>query len=287
MTECSEELLWEIEEKPKTARGLLVDADPKARELGMAALREAGNSVTGAGNSTDALQKMLLCREPLDFVVVDGDAPACKAGEVVAAARTLFPDARILMTARTGMAGMGPGDDVLPKPFTGEQLAVRVMALLGVAPAPKRPEETDPVNALLVGGSREDYQALKRICAVEGWRMRRVATTGEAIKRANEGSTSMILTEPEAPDGTWRVLVDRFAGRKGAPRVIVCSRLADDRLWAEVLNLGAFDLLNMPFQEKEVRHVIGHAWRSWQSDWGLPVKRARKSVTEIARSSVA
>ncbi len=46
------------------------------------------------------------------------------------------------------------------------------------------------------------------------------------------------------------------------PVLIVASRLADDRLWAEVLNLGAFDLLlGEPFDREEVLRVTESAWR--------------------------
>jgi len=40
------------------------------------------------------------------------------------------------------------------------------------------------------------------------------------------------------------------------PPLIVVDRLADDALWAEVLNLGGYDVLVKPFDEKEVLHVL-------------------------------
>jgi hypothetical protein len=36
----------------------------------------------------------------------------------------------------------------------------------------------------------------------------------------------------------------------------VSSRVADDRLWAEVLNLGGYDLLTNPFAPAEVSRVV-------------------------------
>jgi DNA-binding response OmpR family regulator len=36
------------------------------------------------------------------------------------------------------------------------------------------------------------------------------------------------------------------------PLLIVSSRLADEHLWAEALNLGVFDVLAKPFQSEEV-----------------------------------
>jgi hypothetical protein len=42
--------------------------------------------------------------------------------------------------------------------------------------------------------------------------------------------------------------------------MIVTSRLADERLWAEVLNLGGYHLLAKPFDASEVVRVVGTAW---------------------------
>ena len=36
------------------------------------------------------------------------------------------------------------------------------------------------------------------------------------------------------------------------PRFVVSSRLADDHVWAEVLNLGGYDVLCTPFEAREV-----------------------------------
>ena len=43
--------------------------------------------------------------------------------------------------------------------------------------------------------------------------------------------------------------------------MIVSSRLADDCLWAEVLNLGGYDLLAKPFAAAEVSRVVKMAAR--------------------------
>jgi len=45
----------------------------------------------------------------------------------------------------------------------------------------------------------------------------------------------------------------------------VADRLADDRLWAEVLNLGAYDLLIKPFDTQEVLRTVGLACKTGQN----------------------
>jgi DNA-binding response OmpR family regulator len=64
------------------------------------------------------------------------------------------------------------------------------------------------------------------------------------------------------PDGDWRGMLDEVAAMPKPPSLIVSSRLADERLWAEVLNLGGYDVLLTPFDENEVFWVAYFAWRS-------------------------
>jgi len=63
---------------------------------------------------------------------------------------------------------------------------------------------------------------------------------------------------------TWRELLDRTRRLPHPPLVIVTSRLADEQLWAEALNLGAYDVLAKPYDRTEVTRVVSSAWRRWQ-----------------------
>jgi len=56
-----------------------------------------------------------------------------------------------------------------------------------------------------------------------------------------------------------------FAERLPAPPpVIVTSRVADERMWAEVLNLGGYDVLATPFGSEEVIRTVTSAWSLWR-----------------------
>jgi DNA-binding response OmpR family regulator len=61
----------------------------------------------------------------------------------------------------------------------------------------------------------------------------------------------------------------------------VTSRVADDSLWAEVLNLGAYDLLMKPFDLTEVFRVVSLAWRHWKND----CERMHAVLPEAARGA--
>ena len=66
-------------------------------------------------------------------------------------------------------------------------------------------------------------------------------------------------------DGTWKDVFREARDLDNPPAFVVVSRLADERLWAEVLNLGGFDVLLKPFVRSEVVRVMGMALRHWEN----------------------
>ena len=68
------------------------------------------------------------------------------------------------------------------------------------------------------------------------------------------------------PDDDWRQVLAQLETLQSEPVLIVASHLADEDVWAEVLNLGAFDLLlSAPFVPEEVLRVTESAWSAWNS----------------------
>ena len=67
-------------------------------------------------------------------------------------------------------------------------------------------------------------------------------------------------------DGNWENLLKATARLPAPPNLIVFSRLADESLWAKVLNLGGFDVLMTPFEPEEVLRITFAAWSRWEYD---------------------
>jgi hypothetical protein len=44
------------------------------------------------------------------------------------------------------------------------------------------------------------------------------------------------------------------------------SNQADESLWAEVLNLGGYDVLPKPLVRDEVKRVVTLAWQNWKNE---------------------
>jgi DNA-binding response OmpR family regulator len=73
--------------------------------------------------------------------------------------------------------------------------------------------------------------------------------------------------------GSWKDVLEQVTILPDPPPLIVASRLADERLWAETLNLGAFDVLAKPFDRTEAIRVVGAAWRAWGGPLRLPARK--------------
>lgn len=90
------------------------------------------------------------------------------------------------------------------------------------------------------------------------------STVAAAKNALKQWRISIVLCEHDLSPGSWKELLD-FAERLPAPpQVIVTSRVADERMWAEVLNLGGYDVLARPFNSEEVIRTVTSAWSLWQ-----------------------
>jgi DNA-binding response OmpR family regulator len=69
------------------------------------------------------------------------------------------------------------------------------------------------------------------------------------------------LSERRLPDGDWKAILEVIVRMEEPPQLVVMSKDGDERLWAEVLNLGAWDVLMRPFHPKEVYRTIHAAWQ--------------------------
>jgi DNA-binding NtrC family response regulator len=81
----------------------------------------------------------------------------------------------------------------------------------------------------------------------------------EAIPLFKHRKISLVICERDLPDGDWRDMLGQMNNLMPGARLVVASRLADERLWAEVLNLGGYDVLAKPFSVQEMMHVIESA----------------------------
>jgi DNA-binding NtrC family response regulator len=71
-----------------------------------------------------------------------------------------------------------------------------------------------------------------------------------------EPKVQVVLTDSVLPDGDWRRVLETVAQAGANIEVVVSARLADHKLWIDVLEQGAYDVLVEPYQHDEVRRIV-------------------------------
>ena len=130
---------------------------------------------------------------------------------------------------------------------------------------------TTTVTVLSVSPLADDHASLSSIfersgrilCSDSKWTLRPCATVESAIGALCQARIQLVITERDLAPGSWRDILERILLLPDSPVLIVTSRLAHEYLWAEALNLGAYDVLVKPFDASEVVRVIDSAWRHW------------------------
>ena len=148
------------------------------------------------------------------------------------------------------------------------------------------------ISVLLVSPYSEDHDSLHGIFLGSRWELKTAATANQGLNliRRDYRELPVVIWEHSLRDCDWRALLAEIDGMEVRPKLIVSSVGADERLWAEVLNHGAFDvLLGAPFEPVEVLRVVESAWNAWQSDArqtaGLDVPAVRPRAAMSYRNS--
>jgi len=108
---------------------------------------------------------------------------------------------------------------------------------------------------LVVSGDEKVQSSLKTILRPD-CKLHRASGRRDALTAIRRIRPWVVVCDQNLSDGDWRDLLNDLDQEQRTPPLIVSSRLADERLWAEVLNLGGYDLLANPFAATEVRRVV-------------------------------
>jgi DNA-binding NtrC family response regulator len=135
-------------------------------------------------------------------------------------------------------------------------------------------------SVLSVSPNNEDCEALERIFK-SGWTVVARSSTASILSALREIPIPIVIYDCDVSFGLWSEMLERIALLPDPPLFIVTSRLADERLWAEALNLGAWDVLAKPFEADEVIRIVSIAGQHWEDRHGVYNSRAeqRKSAT--------
>jgi DNA-binding NtrC family response regulator len=131
---------------------------------------------------------------------------------------------------------------------------------------------TKTVTVLSVSPLAEDHFSLQAIFNRSKWELHQADCLASAHAILSRREISVVICERDLSPGTWIDLLKEAELLPNAPSLIVTSRLADDRLWAEALNLGAYDVLAKPFERMELVRSVSSAWLHWHHKYELSVR---------------
>jgi len=141
------------------------------------------------------------------------------------------------------------------------------------------PENRDQaVSALAVGEYESDRLLLHEIFRRCGWRLFEARDRRRALECLEKNPVQVVIVESEVRNWNWRKVLNDLRRMVTPPQLVVTSRTADDYLWAEVLNVGGFDVLAQPLEPDEVERVIASAWRHFD----VKPQRASRLISPAA-----
>jgi len=132
------------------------------------------------------------------------------------------------------------------------------------------PNRTAPITVLSVSPLEGDHTALEAIIRHSNWALFKADSPSVAGSILHRQDVSVVLCERDLKPGTWTDLLDHIKDWQRSPSLIVTSRVADERLWAEAINLGAWDVLAKPFDRTEVLRSVKSAWQHWHDHNQIP-----------------
>jgi DNA-binding response OmpR family regulator len=143
-------------------------------------------------------------------------------------------------------------------------------------------ERATLVRTLAILPSQDDQSSLNEIFRHSRWNLHLLPALRNTRKLLDEVAPGVVIASSALPDGSWKDVLRELSHIHQPPPLIVASRLADERLWAEVLNLGGYDVLSTPFQREEVIRAVSLAWRHWRDL--QPAIRTRTRAASAAMS---
>lgn len=137
------------------------------------------------------------------------------------------------------------------------------------------------VTVLSISGSEADRRSLGHVFRHTKWTLLEASDRVEAMAILRRAPVPVVICDRSLPDGDWKDVLRDAAALPRPPLLIVACRLADDRLWADVMNSGGYDVLEKPFHHSELVRVVSLAWLAWKGQW----QRALESGTAVKAAS--
>jgi len=134
--------------------------------------------------------------------------------------------------------------------------ALSQIAVCGEGAAPGSEGAKRCARILSVSPYHFDHNILHEILNGSHWHLVTAYSWLEAVERLGKDAYLAVFCEYAWANRTWRDLLHKVSTSQGLPILVVMSRSADEDLWANVIELGAYDLLEKPLNVRDVLDVL-------------------------------
>jgi DNA-binding NtrC family response regulator len=139
--------------------------------------------------------------------------------------------------------------------------------------------------ALLVHSEEMPVAELEPLLRRQGFATQRARNCAEARRTLGcADPPTLVFTDTVLADGTWAVVEGLAEQSRPAVPVIAIHRFVDLRVYLDVMEGGAADLVVPPFRDADIAHVIrgalfrftGRVLKSSATGWPLPVSKSAR-----------
>jgi DNA-binding NtrC family response regulator len=130
-------------------------------------------------------------------------------------------------------------------------------------------------ECVFLAGCAEESQAVSRLLEPACVTVHHAATLGDAKSLLQETGSEVLLTELTFDGGTWEDARTMLAQTR--PRAVLVVTVeqaqADERLWIDALERGAYDLILQPFVAEELQRILDNA--NAHARWSRATQKTR------------
>ena len=143
----------------------------------------------------------------------------------------------------------------------------------------------EAIAVLSVSPLQDDHDTLASLLGRDQWRIHNALSLQSASAFLRSHAVPLVICEHELSPGSWTQLLDEIQLLSIPPVLIMTCRVGDDSLWAEAINVGAYDVLAKPLDRTEVTRVLSSAWLYWQRQYCVPTMSRQVMLTAVAAAA--
>jgi DNA-binding response OmpR family regulator len=138
------------------------------------------------------------------------------------------------------------------------------------------------LRALLLGEFEEDRLLVQKVFRQSCWRLFEAHDRRRALECIERNEPQVVIAESDLAEWNWKQVLRDLRRLSNPPQLVVTSRTADELLWAEVLNIGGYDVLARPFAAEELERVVASACAHFGRPSGSTANSSGGSLYNVA-----